>query len=297
MSRYVNQTSHRILSVAGAALFLAFAPAGNLRAGTVAGIPDPSFEFHLIDSLGNEQIITDPGTYSQAGGSVSSSLLPSLSIEADRTGKGLSAADAFYYFEAVPLLGTPQAVLDDPNSFSIPVEITGELHYFYDVPEILGDSPGNWNVSTLVSVQSDDTNQHFLDENSVFWGCSAVTGGPTDCTDGLGDAAGTLHFSLTFDVVPTGLNTIELTTAANAEFTETVPGRGDFPVLSAFADPVVSFDPSFDSTTYALVFSNGVGNSAPDASTPEPTAFSLMLAGGIALFALRRFRAIGSAAR
>jgi hypothetical protein len=38
----------------------------------------------------------------------------------------------------------------------------------------------------------------------------------------LGDAAATLHYNLTLDVIPTGLNVVELNTGADADFTETV---------------------------------------------------------------------------
>jgi hypothetical protein len=63
---------------------------------------------------------------------------------------------------------------------------------------------------------------------------------------------------------------------AEASVYQPYPQAGQSISVHAFADPVVSFAPGFDSTGYTLEFSAGIGNSYPSATAaPEPSTLVL----------------------
>ena len=108
------------------------------------------------------------------------------------------------------------------------------------------------------------TNLGVATANICTFGCGAG--------DGVTDFNGTLHV----DASSGAINTVAMDVAADAAFSH------DANDSRAFADPVLSIDPSTPNAgAYWLVLSDGIGNSAP--AVPEPANWALMLSGIAAL--------------
>lgn len=200
-------------------------------------------------------------TYSTTGnGTVS--LAPDASLFADAViGPGESgggSATLGYYFE---VSGPPDA--------DVTVDITGEVLVAYD-----GAEGGTYfNVEAGIALGGGGV-------MSAFCGSSYD---PSECVLGVQET------------VPEGIldNTqyeLNLSVDVSAEnyYTDATT------TVAALVDPMISFDPSFDSTGFTLEISPGVGNEFIPGSIPEAPTFLMtgaaLLFGAIALRSRRQLR-------
>jgi hypothetical protein len=108
---------------------------------------------------------------------------------------------------------------------------------------------------------------------------------PADCVLGVDD-------TIAQGIADNTLYTLTLATDVSAENYYT----GATTTVTAPVDPMISFDPSFDSTGFSLEFSPGVGNELTSASVPEPSTLFMtgaaFLLGSIAIRAWRWLRGL-----
>jgi hypothetical protein len=197
------------------------------------------------------------GTGNVGGSSVSATtsasaapLSVSASFSAQPNWAASVTATATYSFEWVGPSGT---------AGSIPTDIGLIVHTA--VASGTYQSTLNFQVVT-------DVGQNLVYNNS--WGCTF-----NSCSNP--DFNGTLLLNLSPNVI------YDLTLMANTHVLDPFPGAhfggGS---ASAFGDPHVFLDPSFNNPLYSLALSDGVGNTT-GATTPLPSTWTMLIAGFLGL--------------
>lgn len=199
-----------------------------------------------------------PGPTSSTTGNGTVSLAPDASVFASAViaplESGGSTASLTYDFE----------VTGPANADAI-VDITGEvLVAYYDVA-----SGTYFNVEAGIALGGGGVMSAF---------CSSSYD-PADCVMGLNET------------VPEGVaDNTEYTLTLSADVSAENYYTGATTTVDALVDPMISFDPSFNSTGYSLVLSPGVGNAFDP--VPEPSTLfmtgAMILIGAIAVRHARR---------
>ena len=237
----------------------ALALAQSAQASGIGTLTDASYSASVFDnSVGNTY--TAPGSYSAGGalGTITASPIASLSAGAsggtsDQVSTVLSAT---WYW---------QVTGPDCGGCTIPILVAGNLSISTSPDNVDG---GEANGAASMSVNS--------------YGANSVSiGTPDGLVANAASWSGTLHTLTTVDYTPSTLS-------INAEADVSYGGSA-----SAFADPMISIDPSFATvdpnylTDYQLLLSDGVGNLT--SNIPEPGSVAL-LAGSWLLLTWRRNR-------
>jgi hypothetical protein len=211
-----------------------------------AGIFVALFVFYCICSLAKADSILPGPTYSTTGGGTVS-LSPDASVFADAVigpmESGGGSATLTYYFE---VLG--------PANASATIDITGEALVAFD-----GVQDGTYfSVGAGIELGGETLQNAF---------CSSSYD-PADCVMGVEDTIKQGVLDNTQYTLTLAVNV----SAANYYTDATT-------TVAALVDPMISFDPSFNSTGFSLDLSPGVGNEfIPSSLTPapEPRMFFVM---------------------
>jgi hypothetical protein len=245
-----------LLSLAALAL-----PAAALAQGTA---PAPQYQIvvQTVDAgrQTGSQTSTQPGVVSVPGATASLRVSPDVLLETSvaSTTNGGASANAFmvYHFN-----------IFGPSATSIPLLIYTALGTSAsgDPRTSRGSGTAQFRVTTA------------LGQQSIQRSCDNVSGCANDAFSGAVSILATANF----------FNEILLATSATAQYGA---------VASAFADPRIVIDPSFQNAgAYSIVMTPGVANdmAAVTSTVPEPSTF-VLTAGGLALAGLvarRRRRA------
>jgi hypothetical protein len=162
----------------------------------------------------------------------------------------------------------------------IPILITGSLYTRYSLADYV-TSTNDISWSTLASVfAASYTDSGQFDSAFVSSGCAASGGQfASDCVA----PEFLLPFILHLNILPGNLNVVTLNANTNYQYNvspSTIGAGAQTSSFQAVVDPVISFDPSFDSSGYSLELSDGIVNA------PEPGTIAFTVTGA-ALMGLR----------
>jgi hypothetical protein len=193
-------------------------------------------------------------------------------------------------FESQPVMSLTASITAYPfdptlqTKFSNYTQITAEVAYFYEVHGPPSTTPIPIVLNTYVEfLSSVGTNRSYSIQGTAQTRLDGVSAsGFLVATSAVSDStrppAATQLFTYAF---PNTQYDIALIANNLTTYNNGTPGYDPAISASVFIDPVLSFAPGFDSTGYAITFSDGIGNGATPA-VPEPATFG-MFAGGLFL--------------
>jgi hypothetical protein len=247
-------TGGNFLSLITGGLVGVFGVMPGARASTIV-LPDATYTASLAggDGFGHgyhqDFSSTSPATYAIGGSRAELTATPSPSAHASVSAAGSAASTASatvtYFF----------AITGPTTGVSVPLEVSTFVQY-----EITGAQTGN----PATAFQADASVSVFAEARQIaqVFSFSFSSSTPNNTFSGVLDAQAV-----------TG-NVNKIVVAALADANNSQVGIASTSV-DAFADPVISFAPGFDSTGFSIVLSPGVGN---DLHVPEGGSFCLMAA-------------------
>jgi len=235
--------------------------------------PSPLPQAQYSITLNHNLVSEAPGSFSSAGALGSIVSLPNPSAHAQISGVAQSFEQMIYWFR-----------VDGPtDGVHVPVVITGDV----SIDVIGGVFAQNkiWGATAQLIGQSyksqllggDQLEQNDYQVASVD--CNPGAEGPIAMPPPIATCVATaqsVKVTLHLDAIVGADNRVILNAATNNQ--ESAGASFD-----SLVDPIISFAPEFDPTGYSFLFSDGIGNEAP-----EPALGALVAAGLALLFGLRR---------
>jgi len=239
--------------------------------GQALALPAPNYSV----SLEGIEVATSPGTYLASDELGSIQAVPQPSIHAHVNGTGTSIVQVQYFFR-----------VDGPaNNLTVPITITGRIAIEASGAEFAQNKI--WGVTAQLIAQS--YNGQFgsplleeIDHQLATVDCNPNGEGPVPSPPPIGTCAAPQQEKevvLTLSTRTGADNSVVLNAAANNREPRFVSS------FDSLVDPIISFAPGFDPTGYTIVFSDGIGNSAPE---PSSTALLGLFLGCVPLARVRK---------